>query len=265
MNIDGIQVLIEGSTNPDAQTIVMIHGWPDTLRLWDAQVEAFKHHFRCVRFTVPGFDRQLPIRAHSLDELVRFIQTVVQKVSPNRAVILLVHDWGCLFGYEFNMRHPELVSAIIGVDIGDVSSPDYLRSLGLKAKLMIATYQLWLALAWAIGGGVGSWMTRAMARALRCPSDPTAINVGMNYPYFIQWTGRHGSYRRVARFAPACPMLFVYGRKKPFMFHSKAWAQQISGKPANKAVQMNTGHWVMTEQATEFNNLVLSWLANNPD
>ena len=40
MIIDGIEVLIEGSGRPDAQTIVMIHGWPDTLRLWDAQVAA---------------------------------------------------------------------------------------------------------------------------------------------------------------------------------------------------------------------------------
>lgn len=81
MIIDGIEVLIEGSGRPGAQTIVMIHGWPDTLRLWDAQVAALQGQYRCVRFTLPGFDKQLPIRARSLDELVSFIETVVLKTS----------------------------------------------------------------------------------------------------------------------------------------------------------------------------------------
>ncbi len=129
MNIDGIEVLIEGSKQPDAQIIVMIHGWPDTLQLWDAQVAALRNRYQCVRFTLPGFDKQLPIRAHSLDELVSFIRAVVQKVSPERPVILLVHDWGCLFGYEFYMRHPDHVSRIVGVDIGDASSRHLIRDV----------------------------------------------------------------------------------------------------------------------------------------
>src|SRR6478735_2879020 len=39
---------IEG-TGPE--TIVMIHGWPDTYRLWDKQVEHLKDRYRCIRFT----------------------------------------------------------------------------------------------------------------------------------------------------------------------------------------------------------------------
>ena len=38
----------------------MVHGWPDTYRLWDGQVEALKDRYRCVRFTLPGFDAAQP-------------------------------------------------------------------------------------------------------------------------------------------------------------------------------------------------------------
>ena len=55
--IDGIAVHAEGD---GADTIVMVHGWPDTYRLWDAQVDAFKAQYRCVRFTLPGFDVTKP-------------------------------------------------------------------------------------------------------------------------------------------------------------------------------------------------------------
>ena len=34
MRIDGVEVFVEGV----GPAIVMIHGWPDTHRLWDAQV-----------------------------------------------------------------------------------------------------------------------------------------------------------------------------------------------------------------------------------
>jgi len=54
---------------------------------------------------------------------------------------LLLHDWGCLFGYELAARHPQRVARIIGVDIGDATAPAYLRTLTLGQKLMILTYR----------------------------------------------------------------------------------------------------------------------------
>ena len=49
-----IDLHIEGAGE---ETVLMVHGWPDTYRLWDAQVEALKGRFRCIRFTLPGLDR----------------------------------------------------------------------------------------------------------------------------------------------------------------------------------------------------------------
>jgi cis-3-alkyl-4-acyloxetan-2-one decarboxylase len=261
LQIEGIDIWVEGSTRSDAPTIVMIHGWPDTYRLWDAQVAALKEQHRCVRFTLPGFDIGQPALARSIDELVGFFEQVIRAVSPSAPVVLMLHDWGCVFGYEFYMRHPELVQRIVGVDIGDAGSAEYLGSLSIKAKLMIVSYQSWLAIAWALGGRAGDWMTRFMARALRSPSPPAHIGVGMCYPYYIRWTGRHGSYQRLAQFAPSCPMLFLYGRKKPFMFHSTQWVKALNARPGSRAIELNTAHWLMLEQPAQFNAAVIDWLA----
>ena len=107
-----------------------------------------------------------------------------------------MHDWGCVFGYQLVMRHPSLVSKIVGVDIGDAGTSQHVQSLNAKAKAMVFVYQIWLAIA--------------------CSR--------MNYPYYIKWTGTHGSYRDVVTFEPPVPMLFVYGKRKPFFFHTQAWA-----------------------------------------
>ena len=42
-----------------------------------------------------------------------------------------------------------------GVDIGDTASGEFVRLLSIKAKLQIASYQLWLALAYHLPVGLG--------------------------------------------------------------------------------------------------------------
>ncbi|MEY4883849.1 MAG: hypothetical protein RIS34_1703 [Pseudomonadota bacterium] len=259
--IDGVDVLVQGR---GSETIVMIHGWPDTYRLWDAQVEALHGRYRCVRFTLPGFDTTRPRQAYSLQQLVATITRIIVQVSPDQKVTLLVHDWGCVFGYAFCKSRPDLVARVIAVDVGDAGTRNHVRALATQAKMMVTGYQLWLVLAWRIGGGLGDWMTRSMARALRARADPQFIGSCMNYPYDIQWTGSAGGYPKARPFEPTCPMLFMYGRKKPFMFHSQEWAGKLLQTPGNQVLGFDTGHWIMTQQPQSFNQAVLSWLASTP-
>lgn len=253
MIVEGIEVHIEGV----GPTIVMLHGWPDTYRLWDATVEALKDRFRCVRFTQPGFDPAHPPAPRTLDELTRVYAAIIDQVSPGEPVTLLLHDWGCVFGYQYAMRHPQRVARIVGVDIGDSNSAAFLRSLSFKAKLGIAGYQLWLALAGKIGGRLGDRMTRGMARSLRCPTDPGVMHAGMNYPYWLTWTG---GLRHSVQVKPQCPVLYLYGERKPFMFHSPRWLEQVRALPQGAVAGLPTGHWVMTQAPAAFNAAVRGWL-----
>lgn len=257
ITVGGIDVHVEGD---GGETIVMIHGWPDTYRLWDATVEALKGRYQCVRFTLPGFDPGQAARAYTFDELMAFLDEVIERTSPGRKIILLVHDWGCFFGYQFYARHPDKVSRIVGVDIGDPRSTR--RILTGREKLIMVAYQTWNALAWKFGGGIGTWMTRALAKLGRCPSDRAPMSFRMGYPYWLLWFGGRDSYKQhVRRFEPACPMLFVYGVHKPMRFHSKAWAEELAAKPGNQVVEFDTGHWVMSDQPQRFNQVVAEWLA----
>ncbi len=78
--------------------MLLIHGWPDTRRLWDSTVQALEPHFRCVRFTLPGYDLTRSARPVSLAEMTALIAAIVDAVSPGRPVTLLLHDWGSVFG-----------------------------------------------------------------------------------------------------------------------------------------------------------------------
>lgn len=259
MNVDiaGTEVWVEGE---GPETILMVHGWPDTCRLWDAQVEYLKEKYRCIRFTLPGFDEARERRIYTVDEVTGLIAEVVRRLSPDRKVTLMVHDWGCVYGYEFTMRNPQMVRRIVGVDIGEARS--LRRALGARAKFYILAYQVWLALAWKIGGRLGDWMTRKMAGWVRARSDARFIGSRMNYPYYLAWFGGAQSFgRQVRRFDPACPMLFIYGKRKLFMFHAQQWIDELAKRAGCQVAAFDTGHWVMLQQPERFNQVVGDWLA----
>lgn len=256
-DIDDVEMFVDGDRGP---VVLMLHGWPDTCSLWDAQETALSDRCRCVRFTLPGFEPGSRRRATSFDEMLTLIDKVVDLVNADRPIILLLHDWGCFFGYQYAMVRPDRIERIVGIDIGDAGSPAHLSSLSAAAKAMMVSYQLWLAAAWRIGGAPGDAMTRAMARAVKAPAPADRIHAGMNYPYDIRWTGSHGSFRDAQRLELACPLLFIYGRRKPFMFHSPQWQAGLAEQPGCEVIAVDSGHWVMKQQPTVVNEAIRRWV-----
>ena len=131
LDIDGVSVRVEGS---GSHTILMLHGWPDTLQLWEGTVTALRDQYRCVRLTLPGFDLTQPARATSLARMSALLGQLLDRVSPGQAVTLLLHDWGCAFGYEFAERYPQRVARIVAVDIGDYNSKAVTRNKNPRPK-----------------------------------------------------------------------------------------------------------------------------------
>jgi len=240
------------------ELILMLHGWPDTLALWDGTVLALQDQYRCARLTLPGFESGP--QAVSLDDMCSLLLQVADRLSPGRAITLLLHDWGCAFGYEFAMRHPQRVARVIALDIGDHNSFALRSQWGVREKLAVAGYQVWLALAWKVGGGIGTAMTRLMARTLRAPAPAARISFRMNYPYAMRWFGSAGGFAQAAQVQLPMPLLYIYGKRKPFMFHSQIWLDQVAQTPGSAVLALPCGHWLMLDQAEAFHVAARQWL-----
>ena len=161
------------------------------------------------------------------------------------------------------MRHPLRVARVIALDVGDHNARALHRQWGLREKLAVAGYQIWLALAWKIGGAVGTAMTRVMARALRAPAPAARITYRMNYPYAMRWFGTAGGFAQAAQVCLPMPLLYVYGKRKPFMFHSQAWLDKVAQAPGSAVLALPCGHWLMLDQAETFHAAALQWLAQS--
>ncbi|MDQ3627236.1 MAG: alpha/beta fold hydrolase [Actinomycetota bacterium] len=84
----------------DAPTVLLLHGYPDTQRMWDPVVRLLtdEHGLRVVTYDVRGAGGSTaPARTadYASERLVDDLVAVLDRTSPDRAPIHLVgHDWG---------------------------------------------------------------------------------------------------------------------------------------------------------------------------
>ena len=89
---------------PDRPTVVFIHGYPDTHRIWDPVRGRLSGEFHTVAYDVRGAGGSTAPRgtaAYDLERLGDDLLAVLDAVAPDRPVHLVGHDWGGLQGWEF--------------------------------------------------------------------------------------------------------------------------------------------------------------------
>ena len=81
----------------DGETIVLVHGWPDTHELWNRIVPLLADDFRVVSYDSRGAgESTIPSRVqdYQLSALAGDLFAVIDAVSPGKPVHVLAHDWG---------------------------------------------------------------------------------------------------------------------------------------------------------------------------
>jgi cis-3-alkyl-4-acyloxetan-2-one decarboxylase len=107
-------------------------------------------------------------------------------------------------------------------------------------------------------------MTRRLAKAFGAPGEASRIVAQQNYPYRNIWADLFsGRARKLTEgYWPTCPLLFVYGERKPFPFHSRAWLDHVR-RVGGEVVGLPRGHWVMRDPS--FVGILTRWLEATRD
>ena len=254
------EYVIEG--NHEGPTLVFIHGWPDNASLWRHQVAALASDFRCVLITLPNFGAQ-SIRAGGFrfPELVELIHATIDEVQPNGKVTLITHDWGAYIGYLVEQSCPERVERMVAMDVGGMADRPSLR-----AALMILGYQWALVFCWFAGGLIpplGNLLSKGVGKIIRVPDrQRKSIRSRYNYPYFYFWQGLLLPWKRdgiLQRYRPRCPVVYLYGTRKPLQFHSERWLDIVAAS-GGFAQGIEAGHWFQEQRPEAVNALLMDWL-----
>src|SRR6476661_239125 len=75
--------------NPDGETLVLVHGWPDTHELWQHVIPHLADRFRIVSYDTRGAGASsapTAVSAYALQELAKDLFAVIDAVSPDAPV-----------------------------------------------------------------------------------------------------------------------------------------------------------------------------------
>lgn len=93
----------ERGTVESGPTVVLVHGYPDSARVWDAIADKLAAQFHVVAYDVRGAGASsAPTRRqdYAIKELMADLGAVLDAAAPGRKVHLVGHDWGSIQCWE---------------------------------------------------------------------------------------------------------------------------------------------------------------------
>jgi pimeloyl-ACP methyl ester carboxylesterase len=94
---DGFQLATYQAGNPSAETVILIHGWPEIAYSWKLTVPALvEAGYNVIAYDLRGFgfsDAPRGIHHYQIEQMVADLETVIES-SAQEKVTLIGHDWG---------------------------------------------------------------------------------------------------------------------------------------------------------------------------
>ncbi|MBJ8347480.1 SDR family oxidoreductase [Antrihabitans sp. YC2-6] len=98
-----LQIAVYEQGNPEGETVVLFHGWPDSHHLWSNVVPHLTDRFRVITVDSRGHGASSNPEGEqtiSVEELASDFRAVIDAVSPDAPVHLIAHDWGSVASWE---------------------------------------------------------------------------------------------------------------------------------------------------------------------
>jgi pimeloyl-ACP methyl ester carboxylesterase len=210
VQLDDITLAVED--HGDGCPVVLLHGWPDTARLWRRQVPTLTGAgYRVVVPDLRGFGesgKPAEVEAYTAARLVDDVTGLLDHLSIERAH-LVGHDWGAAIAWRTAALRPDRVASVVALSVGH---PAALRAAGWAQR-----EKSWYMLLFQFRGVAEQWLSLDNFRNLRQWSrhpdidevverlaDPEALTAGLNlYALLLDFLGQHRERARQAGAAPS--------------------------------------------------------------
>ena len=98
-----VEIAVYEQGNAAGETVLLLHGWPDSHHLWDGVTPFLTERFRVVSVDNRGHGKSTNpknFRDFAVAELASDYMAVIDAVSPDKPVHVLAHDWGSVAMWE---------------------------------------------------------------------------------------------------------------------------------------------------------------------
>jgi len=131
VDVGGVGIEFDVTGPDDGPPVLLLHGFPDSARLWRAQAPALAGAgYRVIAPDLRGFgrsDKPGGVDAYNLLLLAGDVFAVLDAVGSARAHVI-GHDWGAALGWALALLAPERVDHLVALSVGH---PTAFRTAGL--------------------------------------------------------------------------------------------------------------------------------------
>jgi pimeloyl-ACP methyl ester carboxylesterase len=112
VTVQGVNVFYKESGAGD--TILFLHGAPDSAEMWDGVIEELQGAYHCFALDLPGFGRSTAPRNFdcSLENMGHFLDAFLSAAAIPTPLHLVVADFGATYGLSWAVSYPEKVKSI---------------------------------------------------------------------------------------------------------------------------------------------------------
>lgn len=239
----------------DGAPILMLHGNPDTHRVWSDVVSSLANGHRCIAPDLPGFGQsRAPADFDcSLENMARHVAGVLDGLELQRTH-LVIHDVGGTYGLAFATSHPE---RLLSLTIFNANFfPDYRwhfwarvwrrRVLG-ELAMTIANRRLFVSEMRKGSPGV----SRAYAERAYADFGRDTRRMVLRWYRAMDSDVLHGWDERFLRACAGVPTQVLWGDLDPYLPASTADRYGVTARHFPDG-----GHWLMLDRPDEIANLI---------
>ena len=266
MIIDANGVALYAEEQGSGTPVLLLHGFPDSGRLWRHQVPVLADHgFRVIVPDLRGFGRSgrpEDVASYRLRTAVDDVTAVLDACGVSTAHVV-GHDWGAAVAWLTAVACPERVDKLTVISVPHPSSAPTLR------QYEMAWYQLFFQFAgvaeetvrhddWAWlrmfshgDGDIGQWIEDL--------SRPGALTAALNW-YRANLAPRPPGPRPALPLVSA-PTLAIWSERDHYLDgeRMRASAGFVSGQWRYEQIP-DASHWVQLDAPGRLNELLLDWL-----
>jgi len=275
VDVDGLEVFYREAGNPDAQTLLLLHGFPTSSHMFRDLIPLLSDRFYVVAPDLPGFGHTALLSRdkfnYTFENLAKVIGRFTEVIGLD-SFALYIFDYGAPTGLRIALANPERITGIIsqngnayeeGLSEGWNPIERYWRDPTDANRQALRELLTPESIRWQYTHGVpdtslvapdGSdldsyYMTRSGA-------DEAQLDLFLDYASNVALYPDFQAYFRKHR----PPFMAVWGRNDPFFLPAGAEAYKRD-LPEAEVRFLDTGHFALETHASEIAEAIGEFLA----
>jgi pimeloyl-ACP methyl ester carboxylesterase len=280
LQANGLEMHLAEAGPASGRPVVLLHGFPDSWKLWRHQVAALADAgHRVLAPDLRGFGqtaRPAAVKDYKLRALVADVTGLLDELGVERAAVV-GHDWGAALAWRVAMFAPDRVQRLVAVSVGH---PLAGVAAGLPQR-RLSWYVLWFLFPgvaervlpaddWAlyrrwIWGDVQPGQDPDLDRQLTDLSRPGALEAGLNWYRANNDPAEFPADDPTRYSLPsvACPTLGVWSSDDPTLSEAQMTGsdQFVTGPWRYQRLEA-VDHWVPVHAPDRLNRLLVEFLGS---